>query len=223
MTVVSDFFDAYERDYHRQSGGPALDPIERMLEEGAEKFWERKALLPPAIARAQLEAFLIATGFGVEGLDDYCELITTKSCVELELAGWVALWDSASEKGWMRRVRDASGPPLDAARFFPIGIDLPSDAGLLVCLDRGRGAPVISIEDEGRIFERVFSDFGSLLKVATRILGSEVVLHVERGCEPDAAQRALVRELRSIDPDGFGAIGWPRWYQRYVGGTSWGS
>jgi hypothetical protein len=55
------------------------------------------------------------------------------------------------------------------------------------------------------------------LMVLTELFLSDVVLFVERGQTPDIEQIRLVERLKSIDSEGFGAIGWPKWYKNALG------
>lgn len=213
MSDVSEFFAAYEERRARCWGDEIhlLGPTERGL-------YESQQLRAPRLDPARVKAELANAGFGDAGVSAFVEFVSAWSYVALDCDGWIEFASTAAPDIWERDIR-RMGSGLDGARFFVFGHD-PATSAVFV-LDRGNqgmlARPLISIVDQGRIVEGVFSDFESLLRVLARVLVSETPLFVERGGEPDDEQRRLVGELRSIDPEGFGAVGWERWYRRATG------
>jgi hypothetical protein len=217
MTDVSDFFAVYDERRVRNWGTDVhlFDAAERRL-------YESQNATAPGLATHDVADVMNSEGFGVEGADTYLRFIAERAYDGLDCDGWIEFASTTSMEAWCGDTKRMRGH-LDPARFLAFGYDPAT--GAVSCLDRGanrkREAPSVSIVDEGRVVEDVFSDFEAVLRVLTLLLDSEVVLLIERGTEPDESQRQLVAELRAADPYGFGAIGWPTWYRRAIGGTKW--
>jgi|GEM_PF-2982214 len=214
MTKVNTFFQAYDSRFNDNWN------LVEVLDTAAEALREQQRVCTPGLERAKVVAFLESSGFPAANASTYVDFVAHGSCQSLDCDGFVEFFRTNSFEDWRSNVANAS-ESLDGITLFPVGFD--AGTGAVFCLERTHGSaqPRVSVIDQGRSVSGVFSSFDAMLQVLTRVLSSRTVLYVERGAEPDQAQRALVRELTNLDPDGFGAVGWPHWYQRMVGGENW--
>jgi hypothetical protein len=216
MSAVTEFFEAIEARFKRD--WEITDPLELLLWDPArDLFRDGERVYRPGLNGPDVLAHLETLPFGSAGTESYRELLEYGSCGRLGCADFV-LTDTPSFDAWTRAVR-LGAELLDGATLLPIGSD---ENASLICLHRvGEGPPVISLEDEGRLYVGLFSSFEAMLNVLAEMVRSDVILYVERGCRPTPEQRALAARLCAMDPSGFGAVGWPQYFESFAGGI-WG-
>lgn len=209
---VEAYFQANHRIWSR-SWDSSVGPLGE--EEESSREYER--VQRPGFGAAEVVAFLHATGFGASDTAAFQAFLGYGTYGRVSCEGFLEFFRTTSFEVWTKRV-EACSFLLDTRRFLPFATD---DYSRVFCLERSGDGVVVSIVDEGNTCSKVFSSFEALLDAMTTVLNSDVVLSVPRGALPKEAQRALVNRLCEIDPTGFGAIGWPRWFRGEVGGTGW--
>lgn len=217
MNVVDDFFRAYDERRKRNWG----DELE-LMDGDERRLYDSQAAVTPGLSEGVVSR-LLAREFVLSGTGSYRAFLEARSYRSLDCDGWVEFAPTASADDWTESVERMRGQ-CDPRRFFAVGYDAATSA--VLCLERRSSSeqnePVVSIVDGDRVLSCAFSSFDACLGVLTELLRSETVLYVERGTEPDDSQRELVARMRLKDPTGFGAVGWPSWYRRAIGGTQWG-
>jgi len=212
VTVEQDFFRAYGTRF-RNNWDVAVVP-----DVAAEQLREQQRVSSPGLERTAVMAYMNSARFPAAAAGTYVEFLAYAACRTLDCDGFVEFFRTDSFDAWRTNV-DRARAGLESTLLFPLGFC--AGTGAVFCLEASEPEPVVSIVDGFSILRRAFSSFGAMLSVLARLLSSRVVLYVEPGAEPDEDQRNLVRELIAADVSGFGAVGWPRWYQRLVGGTDW--
>jgi hypothetical protein len=211
-TRVEAYFQANHRIWSR-----SWDSAIGELGEEEESAREYERVQRPGFGAEEIAAFLNTTGFGTSDTAALQAFLGYGTYGRVSCDGFLEFFRTTSFETWTKKV-EAFSFLLDTRRFLPFATD---DYSRAFCLERTGDGVVVSIVDEGNTCSKVFSSFEALLDVMTTVLNADVVLSVPRGASPDALQRALVSRLREIDPSGFGAVGWPRWFQGKVGGTGW--
>jgi hypothetical protein len=214
MSAVTEFFEAIEMEWRRSWG--ISDPRDALLLDDPTHrgLCEYDSVRRPGLHGPDVLAHLETLRFGSAGTESYRELLEYGSCGRLGYGDFV-LTNTRSFEEWTDSL-SFGGAPVDDAVLLPVGID---ENASLICLHRvGEGPPVISLEDEGRLYVGLFSSFEAMLNVLAEMVRSDVILYVERGCRPTPEQRALAARLCAMDPSGFGAVGWPQYFESFAGG-----
>lgn len=111
--------------------------------------------------------------------------------------------------------------------FATIGTD--ESGGVSFCVDLRNSSeasedpPIVLLRPGARMGEidiagPMFSSFEKLLSILTEIMSAFETLYWEE--DPAQEQVALIRRLKTIDPEGFGGVGWEaRWSQWIFRGT----
>jgi hypothetical protein len=210
MEDIDHFFDAYERYWARRWGPGPGRTDDATLDELAERY----RLRPPALRTADVAKI------GVSWPPVYREFLCARSWQELELEPWIR-FPPSDDREHLRRALAPAFAPVKGKNLTPfaVGHEIGDVFGFRGATD---DAPVdlwtqsaVGSAPAGSVIEGVFSSFGALLRVMTKIMSSGVSLYVPHKQTPKQEQRDLVDALVAIDKGGFGRVGWPSW-ARYV-------
>lgn len=213
MNIVESFFAAYETRF-------ASNWSSTRAGDEAAYLMEQQRLLSPGLPHDHVEATLARSGFGPIGTSSYVAFLARHRCESIDCDGLIEFADSTSLEAWSKATTSMRGA-LPAAEYFAFGFDAATSARF--CLQRRSPTvtPVVSVVDGEKVLSSVFSSFDALLAVLTEIFRAATPLYVGRGEQPSREQRVLINRLRDIDPEGFGAVGWPGWFERSAGGSGW--
>ena len=191
------------------------DPI--LTDDSLREWYDDQEIRPPVLSVEEAVSFIKDIGFGIHGMTTYIEFISSISFGHLNCDGWVEFASMSSADKYKKEITEMQSYIRDQNKF-PFGID--AGTGAIFVFERyddETKSPKVSVIDEGRVISSVFSDFEAMLAILTALFSTDVVLDVERGSAPEPKQIELVETLRSLDPEGFGKIGWPRWYRMPIG------
>jgi hypothetical protein len=209
---IEHFFEAYERRWARRWGpGPG-----RKDEPALDMLAKRYRLRRPVLRAADIARL------GWSWPPVYQAFLCARSWQDLELEPWIHFPETDSKEELRPSIAPAFAPVKGKNLTpFAVGYELGDVFGFRNATD---DSPVdlwsrsaIGSAPLDNVFASVFSSFHALLRVMTKIMSTDVVLYVPRKQSPSQELRDVVEELRAIDPDGFGRVGWPCWGRYIVG------
>lgn len=201
MHLTETFFEAYRRRV--MAPGPVDD----------EAYAEFLRFKRPGLDRAAVMKALENWSFGSAGAESYVDFLSYASYERLECNGYMDFIETTSLEGWAAQIAMMRFG-LDRKRELPFAYDSGTSATFFLDRRDVTSPPMVSIADGNKRIRGAFSSFDALLAVMSALVASETALYIFGDDQPSKEQRTLVARLKSLDPPGFGSIGWPMWFSR---------